>query len=286
MGPFFAFLSVLLFIVSHSQVKVLSHFPVSEVVAIRALGILVFSMPLMYVLKIPVLGVDRRNLFLRGAIGSLAIFCYFTTLQTLPLPNAVVLAQLAPFFAVFFASFLLKEKNGPVVYGLFALALLGVYLIKDPEISLSWLYLVGIVGAAFAALAYNFVRSLRNTDHPLVVLSWFQFVLAPVALLGLLLEGFVVPEQKDILPMVLLALFSFLAQVCLTLAYQKAVMSKAASVNFLSIPLSVVVAYFFFDEELKSGQFIGITIVFIAVLLNTIFRSSLEILFQKSTSRL
>lgn len=285
MGPFYAFLSVLLFIVSHSQVKVLSHLPVSQVVLIRALGILIFSMPLMCILKIPVLGVDKRNLFLRGAVGSVSIFCYFTTLQTLPLPNAVVLAQLAPFFAVFFAGFLLEEKSGVIVYSLFALALIGVYLIKDPDLSFSWLYIVGVVGAALAALAYNFVRSLRKTDHPLVVLSWFQFVLVPVSFLGLFLQGYVAPQQKDFLAMVLLALFSFLAQVCLTLAYQKAVMSKASSVNFLSIPLSVVVAYYFFGEELKNSQFIGITVVFTAVLLNTVFRESLESFFQKSTSK-
>lgn len=283
MGQIYALLSVFLFIVSHSQVKVLSHLPVSEVVFFRALGILVFSMPLMFFLKIPILGVNRQKLFLRGAFGTVAIFCYFTTLQNLPLPNAVVLAQLAPFFAVFFAGILLKEKSGLLVYGLFALALLGVFLIKDPGLDFSLHYLLGIVGASFAALSYNFVRALRVSDHPLVVLSWFQFVLAPVSIFLLSMQGFVVPSVEDSLPIFLLMAFSFLAQVCLTLAYQKAIMSKAASVNFLSIPLSVVVAYFFFDEELKLSQLIGIGIVFVAVLVNTDFRSSLERLLQKNT---
>jgi len=284
MGQLYALLAVFLFIVSHSQVKVLSHLPVAEVVFFRAFGILLFALPFMYFMRISPLGVSRKKLFLRGAFGTIAIFSYFTTLQNLPLPNAVVLAQLAPFFAVFFAGILLKEKNGPLVYGLFAVALCGVYLIKDPNMKFSMYYLFGILGAAFAALSYNFVRALRTTDHPLVVLSWFQFVLVPVSLIVIVAQGFVTPMAHDYQPIFLLITFSFLAQVCLTLAYQKAVMSKAASVNFLAIPISVVVASFFFQEDLKMSQLFGIALVFLAVLINTMFRSSLERLLQRNTS--
>jgi len=283
MGQLYALAAVFLFIVSHSQVKVLSHLPVAEVVFFRAFGILLCSMPLMLFLKISPLGVDRKKLFMRGAFGTVAIFSYFTTLQNLPLPNAVVLAQLAPFFAIFFAGLILKEKSTLVVYVLFALALCGVFLIKDPQIQFSGFYLLGILGASFAALSYNLVRSLKVSDHPLVVLSWFQFVLVPVSVFVLCVQGFVKPTLNDVFPISLLILFSFLAQVCLTLSYQKAVMSKAASVNFLSIPLSVVVASFFFGEELKAVQLVGIGIVFLAVSLNTVFRPSLERLLQKST---
>lgn len=287
MGQLYALAAVFLFIVSHSQVKILSHFPVEQVVFIRALGILLFSLPLMSFMKIPVLGVDRKKLFLRGSFGTVAIFCYFSTLQNLPLPNAVVLAQLAPFFAVFFASFLLKEKSSFVVYLLFSLALFGVSLIKDTGFDFSIYYVLGVVGAAFAALAYNFVRSLKSTDHPLVVLTWFQFVLLPVSTIGLFRSGVVTPEKADYLPIFLIGLFSFVAQVCLTLAYQKAEMSKSSSVNFLSIPLSVLVAYFFFGEELNSRQFIGVATVFIAVTINTLFKARLEalwlLLWKKST---
>jgi len=283
MGQIYSLMAVCLFIVSHSQVKILSHLPVAEVVFFRAFGILIFSMPLMMFLKISPWGVDKKKLFLRGAIGSVAIFCYFTTLQNLPLPNAVVLAQLSPFFAVFFANFILKEKAGAVVYCLFGLALLGVFLIKDPDLNISWFYFVGVFGASFSALAYNYVRSLRATDHPLVVLSWFQFVLAPVSALALTMENLVTPAQKDFFPIFLLVLFSFLAQVCLTLGYQKALMSKAASVNFLSIPLAVIVAYVFFEEQLKGTQLIGIGVVFAAVALNTVFKSSFEKLAKRSS---
>lgn len=296
MGQLYALIAVFLFIVSHSQVKILSHFPVEQVVFIRAFGILCFSIPLMLYFKIPFSGVDKKKLLCRAGFGTVAIFCYFSTLQGLPLSNAVVLAQLSPFFAVFFARFILKEKSSVVVYLLFGLALFGVFLVKG-NVGIDvhsgagpvGLYVLGVIGAAFAALAYNFVRSLKDTDHPLVVLSWFQFVLLPISLALLLFRGYAVPSTEEYTSIFLLALFSFLAQVCLTLAYQKAVMAKSSSVNFLSIPLSVLVAYSFFGESLKPLQFVGIAVVFIAVVLNTVFKTRLELfvdrlLFRKSTS--
>ena len=166
------------------------------------------------------------------------------------------------------------------------MALIGVFLIKDPELDFSVYYLLGLIGAAFAALSYNFVRTLRLTDHPLVVLSWFQIVLLPVSSLVLLsLGNFKWPQSSDLQAIFLLALFSFLAQVCLTLAYQKSLMAKAASVNFLAIPLSVVVGYVFFKEELKSSQLWGILLVFAAVSLNTVFKPALDQLLQSFLQR-
>lgn len=273
MGVFYAFLSVLFFIVSHSQVKSLSHFAVEELIFFRALGILLFSIPFLFVLKQPLFGVDKKNLFLRGLFGTIAIFCYFLTLQNLPLAHAVVLQQMSPLFAVLFASLILKERSQPMVFLFFGLALFGVLLIKGPLTGFNPLYLFGLLSAAFAALAYNFVRKLKKTDHPLSVLTWFQYVLLPTSLVVLLVRGsFEFPAQtKDIGHILFLILFSFLAQVCLTLAYQTDRVDKVSIVNYLSIPLSLLVGYFFYSETLNMVQVSGIALIFLAVLGNALW---------------
>ena len=209
LGSIYGFMAVLLFVVGHSQVKVLEHFPLHQVVMIRALGVLMFSLPYLMIKKIPVSGVDKQNLILRGVFGSMALFMYFSTLQNLPLANAVLLQQLAPIFALVFANFILKEKSDLSVYILFALSFFGVFLIKGSESSWSIYYLLGAGSAAFAAVAYNFVRKLKATDHPMVVLSYFQYILIPPALIGFLIYGHEPVSDKDLLPMFFLALFSF-----------------------------------------------------------------------------
>ena len=268
MGSAFGFLAVLFFLVGHTQVKILDHFPVHQVVFIRALGVLFFSLPYLYFKKISFFGVNKKDLILRGLFGSIALFLYFTTLQVLPLSHAVLLQQFAPLFALFISHFLLKESSSPLVYVLFFMSFLGVYLVKDSSVGWSFYYLYGLTAAAFAALAYNFVRRLRQTDHPMVVLSYFQYCLLPVSFIGVAFFEHKQPVVSDLQPILLLGVFSFLAQLCLTLAYQKSLVSKASSFNFLAIPLSTGVGYVFFKETISYQQGVGMVMVLTCVLVN------------------
>jgi drug/metabolite transporter (DMT)-like permease len=282
-GPLFSFLAVVTFLVSHSQVKVLGHYPVHQVVFFRALGVLLFSLPYLLYMNISILGVNRKDLFLRGLFGSMALFLYFSSLQNIALTQAITLQQLAPIFALVVSHFLLKEKSSLRVYLLFIASFIGVYFIKGSvggggkSLSLqavgenantSWYFVFGIVAALFSALAYNFIRKLRKTDHPILVLSYFQYCLIPPALIGFCLYGYVLPNTKDIAPLLFLAVFSFLAQLFLTLAYQLSVVSMASSLNFLAIPLSVVVGYYFFEESLSLKQMFGALLVLVCILAN------------------
>jgi drug/metabolite transporter (DMT)-like permease len=267
-GSLFGLLAVIFFLVGHTQVKVLDHFPVHQVVFIRALGVLSFSLPYLYFRQISFFGKNKRDLFLRGLFGSIALFFYFSTLQVLPLSHAVLLQQLAPLFALLFSHVLLKESSNYLVYLLFAISFVGVYLVKDSSVGWSFYYYYGLVAAAFSALAYNFVRKLRKTDHPMVVLSYFQYCLIPVSLVGVIFFEHKSPAFSDVRPILLLAVFSFLAQLCLTLAYQKSLVAKASSFNFLAIPLSTAVGYFFFNEPVSYKQAFGMLLVFVCVLTN------------------
>lgn len=238
-GPFFSFLAVITFLVSHSQVKVLGDFPVHQVVFFRAIGVLSFSLPCLFFLKISIFGVNKKDLLLRGIFGSMALFLYFSSLQNIALTQAVTLQQLAPIFALVVSHFLLKEKSSFRVYLLFIGSFIGVYFIKGDtgpglETGFSLYFLFGIAAAFFSSLAYNFIRKLRKTDHPILVLSYFQYCLIPPSLLGFVVYGYVLPQREDLVALLLLAVFSFLAQLFLTLAYQLSFVSKASSLNFVA----------------------------------------------------
>lgn len=281
-GPLFSFLAVLTFLVSHSQVKILGHYPVHQVVFFRALGVLMFSLPYLLFMRISILGVNKKDLLLRGFFGSAALFLYFSSLQNIALTQAVTLQQLAPIFALVVSHFLLKEKSALRVYLLFIASFIGVYFIKGSvqtkilspgvDANTSLYFAFGILAAVFSALAYNFIRRLRKTDHPILVLSYFQYCLIPPALIGFILHGYVMPSAMDALPILVLAVFSFLAQLFLTLAYQLSVVSKASSLNFLAIPLSVFVGYYFFEEALTSKQMLGALVVLICIVANLFFK--------------
>lgn len=226
----------------------------------------------MLIYKVPLLGVNKRDLILRGLFGTAAIFGYFTTLQNLPMATAVVIQQLSPLFAVIIAALFFKERSNYSVYILFMFCLLGIVIIKGFEGVFSIYVILGLSSAFLSACAYNFVRKLRTTDHPLVVLSYFQYILLPACLLGFLFKGGEGIHVADIKSISILVVASFLAQLCLTLAFQKALVSKVSSFGFLSIPGSVLIGYFFFDELMDLKQLLGISIIFVSIFLNQMIK--------------
>ncbi len=223
--------------------------------------------------KVPLFGVNKKDLLLRGVFGTAATFCYFTTLKVLPMATAVVMQQLSPLFAVIVASTFFGEKSHWSVYLLFLSCLLGIVMIKGFQGAFSLYILLGLGGAFLSACAYNFVRKLRTTDHPLVVLSFFQYTLIPACLLGFAIDGAGPVYSSDIKYILILITTAFLAQLCLTLAFQKALVSKVSSFGFLSIPGSILIGYFYFKEAMSSTQLLGIGIIFVSVLLNQLVKN-------------
>lgn len=272
MGILYGLLAVCFFLVSHSQVKILGTLPLGEIVFIRAFGILILSVPICYFLKIPLLGNNRRDLVIRAIFGSVAMYCYFFTLTALPMASAVVIQQLSPLFAILVARFMLKERAHPIVYGLFFIALGGVVLIKGGVSGPWWYVLIGLVAALFSAVAYNYVRKLRATDHPLIVLSFFQYFLVGTSLVSFLFTPPVVPPREFLFPIVFLIISAFLAQYCLTLAFHKAAIARVSILGFLSIPGSLLIGSLYFKENLGPDQYLGIGLVLAAVILNQVFK--------------
>src|SRR5690606_2025282 len=107
---------------------------------------------------------------LRGVFGVTALTLFFYTLQKLPLGSAITIQYLSPIFTAFFAIFMLGEKMYKIQWLFFGISFAGIAVIKgfDPNISLP-LFLMGLGSAIFAGLAYNCVRKVKDTDHPLVV---------------------------------------------------------------------------------------------------------------------
>ena len=103
-------LAVFFFSLMQVFVKLLKGLPVFEIVFFRALVAFIICFVLILKNKIAPLGKNRKILFLRGLFGTLALFCFFTTLHHLPLANAAVIHYLSPLFTSFFSIFILKER--------------------------------------------------------------------------------------------------------------------------------------------------------------------------------
>ena len=114
-------LSGLCFIVVNFFVKVLGGgpdqelfpglqaYPAHELVLGRSVVSFVISLAIIKHRKLPVFGVNKKWLIIRGVAGTIALTIFFYTIQYLPLAIATTVQYLAPIFTVIFAIIIEKQ---------------------------------------------------------------------------------------------------------------------------------------------------------------------------------
>ena len=164
-GVFFALMNV--------SVKYIPHIPAIEIILFRSLFSLVFSYTMLKRQNINVFGNNKKLLVIRGVVGSVGLISFFYTLQKIPLASAVTLQYLSPILTTILGIYLVKEKVKPIQFLFFAISFLGVVLVQGVDARVNFLYAgIGFISALFSGLAYNVIRKLKNTEHPLVIIFY------------------------------------------------------------------------------------------------------------------
>src|SRR5688572_8320229 len=190
-------LSTFAFFLANVFVKQVSHIPAMEIVFFRCVVAAAFCVYGLRRAGGSIIGSNHSLLLLRGVFGTIALYCFFITLQQMPLASAQTIQYLSPIFTAVIAIFILKEGVLPAQWFFYAIAFAGVLLIERFDTRISPFYLaLGILSAFFSGLAYNLVRSLRGREHPLTVVLHFQLVGAVVGFLSLFYD-WVTPVGRE-----------------------------------------------------------------------------------------
>lgn len=150
----------------------------------------------------------------------------------------------------------------------FAISFLGVALIKgfDNRISLFFMTL-GIISAIFSGLAYTCIRKLKESEHPLVVVIYFPLVSIPFMLIFSFFY-WVTPVGIDWLFIILMGIFTQIAQVLMTKGIQSGVTNKMISLKYIGSIYALVIGYILFGESYQIMSLLGIVLVIAGVVLN------------------
>lgn len=254
-------------------VKKLTHLPPTELVLFRSIVSLILCLAYFKSKKIYAFGNNKKFLILRGLFGVTALSLFFYTLQNLPMATAVTIQYLSPMFTALFAIYILKEPMKPIQWLYFLLAFIGIAIIKgvNNEVTITFL-IAGIISAMFAGLAYNAIRKLKDTDHPVVVVFYFPLVSIPIMAVVSIFY-WETPMGWDWLWIVLMGIFTQIAQVFMTKAWQTDVANKIASLKYIGIIFALSFDYFLFDESYTWMSFVGIALVLSGVILNILQKS-------------
>lgn len=257
-------------------VKSLAHIPAIEIIFFRAIISLVISFYLLRKQRVPVFGNNKTILIARGVTGSVALILYFYLLHAIPLATAATLQYLAPIFTTVLGIFIVKEKVNNWQWLFFAISFVGVMVVQGFDIRISYWHLgIGIATSFFMGLAYNFVRKLNTTEHPLVIILYFPLVLLPI---GGVWSYFVwvTPEGMDWLMLLGVGVLTQIAQFFMTKSYQSEEVSKVSILNYVGLVYALLFGFFLFDETFNLATYMGMGLVVVGVIANVVFKRKIE----------
>ncbi|MEZ5357576.1 MAG: DMT family transporter [Candidatus Zixiibacteriota bacterium] len=267
-------LATLFFAFMNTGVKFIGRIPSHEIVFVRAVVTLIVGYILVRKAGLDPRGNNKPVLLLRGLTGTVAMVLYFYTVQHMPLASAVTIQYLSPIFTVIIAGLLLKEPPRPIQWLFFLISFGGVLMVKgfDPRVSVLDLTL-GIFAAVFSAMAYNFIRKLKNSDHHYVIVFYFSLITVPFVG-AYCLYDWVTPTLFEWAVMIGIGLAVTIAQIYMTRGYQLEKAANISNYNYLGTLYALIIGYFLFDEMFGIPAFVGIGLIIFGVLMSSRYRQS------------
>ncbi len=264
-------LSTASFAVMNVCIKKVSHIPALEVVFFRC-GI--SALLCFWALRkdgIHWIGTNRKLLLLRGIFGTIALYTFFITLQNMPLGTAVTIQYLSPIFTTIIGIFILNEKIKPIQWLFFALSFAGVLVLKGFDARVQIIFLIlGIVSALASGFAYNFVRSLKGKENPIVVVLHFQLIGTLMGACSLPFS-WETPIGIDWTYILLIGVTTQFGQLNLTHALQKEKVADITILNYLGVIYALVFGVLFFGEHYTLLSLSGIILVLAGVGMNFVY---------------
>ena len=271
-GTQYMLLATLTFTGMKVFVKYIPHIPAIEIVFFRALISLFLTLGYLWPKKIPIFGNQKRLLVVRGIVGAMALILNYYLLQQIPLAAASTMTYLTPIFTTLLGIYLVKEKVRPIQIVFFLVSFMGVLIIQGFDGRISLIHLgAGLASSVLSAIAYNLVRKLSTTEHPLVIIFYFPLMVLPISAIW---SFFVweVPSGWDWFYLGMVGVSTQMAQYFMTKSYQFAKVAQVASFDFLGIIYAILFGFILFDEYFNLITYLGMAFVLVGVILNFRFK--------------
>jgi len=174
-GPLFMLSAALLFTALNLFVKLLGpQFNVWHIGFYRFFGGMVVLLAIFGRRKNPYQGDNIRLLIIRGCTGSIAFISIITAIRLLPVSTALVLFYSFPAFSAIASFLIYGERIGKLETACIFLVMVGVAILFDFELSGGIFgQAIALVGGIFAGITVTLIRSLRETNGPVIIYLYF-----------------------------------------------------------------------------------------------------------------
>jgi len=209
---------------------------------------------------------------IRGGLGIVAMTCLYYTFIELPLAQATLLKQTAPFFMPFIGFWWLGERIGKAVCVAVVFGFIGVYLILNPgEGAINLAVLAGLAGAILGSVAKVTIRRMSDTEPARRIVFY-------LVLFGSLFSCLPAiwywqnPTITQWLMLFALGATATTAQLCVSKAYGLAPAGQLGPFTYGSVVFAAVAGWWVWDEMLSLQAWLGVLIVCVAGALTMLTR--------------
>ncbi|MBM7068816.1 DMT family transporter [Actibacterium sp. 188UL27-1] len=183
---------------------------------------------------------------LRCMLGCTALFASFASLKYLPLADATIIGYLAPLVSVVLARLVLGEDVPPARWLAVTVGFLGILVLVIPQLNdvdLDRAYLIGaalaLTMALFTAGAKIQIRSLALTENAGAIAFYFALTCA-LAGLATASFGWIRPDGYQLALLIGAGMAGGIAHIMMTLALQRAEVSKLAPFEYLALLFAII----------------------------------------------
>ena len=193
---------------------------------------------------------------------------WFYGLAYLSLAEVIAIEFTTPVWTALFAFFLLGEKLTPARLIALILGLTGLLMILRPSTEgMHTAALAVLAGAVGYAFSYIQTKSLSATDAPLTILFYMTVMQLPFGLVPSLLD-WRTPAPETMPWIVLVGVTAMSAHYCMTRAFKLADATVVVPMDFLRLPLIMVVGFIFYQESVDIWVLAGAMVMFSGNLIN------------------
>lgn len=219
---------------------------------------------------------NQKILILRSLFGTLGIVFNFYAIYKLVLSDANMLNKLSPFFVIIFSAIFLKEKINLKQGLAIIIAFIGALFIIKPQFNLEIIpYLIGILGAIFAAAAYTCLRSLGGKEKYYTIVFYFSFF-STIVILPFMIMVYKEMTLSQLIYLILAGVFASIGQFGITLAYKYAKAKEISIFDYSNIIFSALISIILFGVIPDYLSIIGYIIIFIVSLYMFIYNKRLD----------
>ena len=271
LGVLFIILSAFCFALMSLFVKLSGDLPVFQKVFFRNLIATFLSFFLL--LKTKDFSVKKGNVkllafrIISGMFGIIFNFYAISTMATYS--DATILNKLAPFFAVIFSIFILKEKTKWFDWILLVCAFLGAVLIAKPTLDFSQSVpsISAVLGALFAGLAYTIIRRLSFNGERSSAIVFYYSLISTVVFLPIMIITYEPMTKLQLLYLVLTGVCACGGQLAVTKAYSYAPAREISVYDYSQVLFAAILGVLVLDEFPDLYSLIGYVIIIAAAVI-------------------